>query len=403
MVDTAPVVISGTGNTKFVVRAPLTVPVKRTINEAFPLRNYIFFEKESSKIPNRYIKLNATQAVNFKPEQLQVTDPTDQTGRSTRQMKAYYNILNILGYRMKQNPTSKITLSGASAGDGAVLGKEYAESVKLYLVDVYGISGDRITTEGRNQPLYPSELPGGTHYLTMLREGDRRVDITSSPVNLLEPLQIVVEQADPLDSRILFNVESDQAVPFKSWKVDVTDESGVTKQYGPYTRKQESISANTILGNNAKGKYKFVVTGQTADGVTVRKESVINLVRNEEPREEALRFSILFDFDQSNAVANYERFLTDEVAPHIANNGTVIIHGHTDIIGSAEYNMQLSERRASDTRQILEKAVYAAGKTGVRFEVLAFGMDADNAPFENKLPEERFYNRTVIIDIVQPK
>ena len=403
VVDTAPVIISGTGNTKFVVRAPLTVPVKRTINEAFPLRNYIFFEKESSKIPNRYVKLNATQAVNFKPEQLQVTDPTDQTGRSTRQMKAYYNILNILGYRMKQNPTSKITLSGASAGDGAVLGKEYAESVKLYLVDVYGISGDRITTEGRNQPLSPSELPGGTHYLTMLREGDRRVDITSSPVNLLEPLQIVVEQADPLDSRILFNVESDQAVPFKSWKVDVTDESGVTKQYGPYTRKQESISANTILGNNAKGKYKFVVTGQTADGVTVRKESVINLVRNEEPKEEALRFSILFDFDQSNAVANYERFLVDEVAPHIANNGTVIIHGHTDIIGSTEYNMQLSERRASDTRQILEKAVYAAGKTGVRFEVLAFGMDADNAPFENKLPEERFYNRTVIIDIVQPK
>jgi len=30
-------------------------------------------------------------------------------------------------------------------------------------------------------------------------------------------------------------------------------------------------------------------------------------------------------------------------------------------------------------------------------------MDADDAPFANKLPEERFYNRTVIIDIVQPK
>jgi hypothetical protein len=30
-------------------------------------------------------------------------------------------------------------------------------------------------------------------------------------------------------------------------------------------------------------------------------------------------------------------------------------------------------------------------------------MNAENAPFGNKLPEERFYNRTVIIDIVQPK
>lgn len=403
VVDIAPVVVPESGNAKFIVRAPVTVSVKRTINEAFPLRNYIFFEKGSSKIPNRYVALNSSQASSFKPEQLQVTNPTDQTGRSTRQMKAYYNILNILGYRMKQNSTSTIQLTGASAGDGEVLGKEYAESVKRYLVNVFEISSDRITTEGRNQPLHPSEQPGGQHYLTMLREGDRRVDITTNPANLLAPLQIVVEQADPLDSRILFNVESDQAVPFKSWKVDVTDESGVTKTYGPYTRKQESISGNTILGNNAKGKYKFVVTGQTAQGGTVSKESVINLVRNEEHKEESLRYSILFDFDQSNAVANYERFLVDEVAPHIANNGTVIIQGHTDIIGSTEYNMQLSERRALDARQILGNAVFASGKTGVRFEVLAFGMNADQAPFGNKLPEERYYNRTVIIDIIQPK
>ena len=32
--------------------------------------------------------------------------------------------------------------------------------------------------------------------------------------------------------------------------------------------------------------------------------------------------------------------------------------------------------------------------------MLGFGDDADFAPFENKFPEERFYNRTVIIDIV---
>ncbi len=400
---TVPAVVVVPNDAKFSVRAPLTVPVKRTINEAFPLRNYVFFEKGSSKIPNRYAKLNATQATNFKPEQLQVTEPTDQTGRSTRQLNAYYNILNILGYRMKQDPSSKITLSGASAGEGEALGKEYAESVKTYLVEVFGISGNRITTEGRNQPVHPSELPGGTNYLTLLREGDRRVDINVTPANLLAPLQIVVEQADPLDSRVLFNIESEQEVPFESWKVDVTDESGTTKTYGPYTRKQESVSGNAILGNNAKGKYKMVLTGVNADGTTVKKESTINLVRNEAPKEEALRFSILFDFDQSNAVANYERFLIDKVAPNIANNGTVIIHGHTDIVGSSDYNMQLSERRATDTRKILEKAVYDAGKTGVRFDVMAFGLDTDNAPFGNTLPEERFYNRTVIIDIIQPQ
>lgn len=386
----------------FAIRAPLSVPSKRIINESFPLRNYIFFDKGSSMLPNRYVKLTSSSAMSFNPDQLSTSNPTNQTGRSARQMKVYYNILNVLGYRMNENPTSNVLLTGASAGDGEAMGKEYAETVKSYLVSVFGINSLRITTVGRNQPLSPSELPGGKNYLVMLREGDRRVDIVSSPVDLMGPLQIVAEQIDPLDSRVLINVESAEEIPFKSWIVNITDDKGNTNLYGPYTRKQESIAANAILGDNAKGTYKFALSGQTPYGQMIKKESTLRLVRNEVPEEEALRYSILFDFDQSNAVENYEQFLTKEVAPNIPSNGTVIIHGHTDIIGSQEYNMQLSERRASDIRQILGKAAMDAGKTGVRFETLAFGMDTDTAPFENKLPEERFYNRTVIIDIIKP-
>ena len=388
---------------KFTVRAPLTVPVKRKINEAFPLRNYVFFEAGSTEIPKRYIRMTTAQAAAFELEQLRTSDPKDQVGRSARQMKVYYNIINIVGYRLGQNPTVLVTLIGSSAGDGPEMGKEYAESVKRYLVDVFGIRPIRITTEGRNQPLHPSELPGGKNYLTMLREGDRRVDITATSTQLLLPLQIDVVQADPLDSRILFNVKSDKKQTLTSWNVEATDEKGITQHFGPYTRNQESISGNTILGGNQKGKYKFIVTGTTPNGLVVRKESTIDLIRNEEPKEEALRFSILFDFDEPRVVENYKNFLIEEVATHIANNGKVIIHGHTDIVGSNEYNMNLSEQRATDIMEILQKATYDAGKTGVVFDVIAFGMDAENAPFGNKLPEERFYNRTVIIDIVQPK
>jgi hypothetical protein len=53
-----------------------------------------------------------------------------------------------------------------------------------------------------------------------------------------------------------------------------------------------------------------------------------------------------------------------------------------------------------DVKQILEKALKSQGKKGVKFEVFGFGSDVNYAPFENKLPEERFYNRTVIIDII---
>ncbi len=54
-------------------------------------------------------------------------------------------------------------------------------------------------------------------------------------------------------------------------------------------------------------------------------------------------------------------------------------------------------------QQIIERALLNAGKKGIKFETFGFGEDAGMAPFENNLPEERFYNRTVIIDIIPAK
>lgn len=78
----------------------------------------------------------------------------------------------------------------------------------------------------------------------------------------------------------------------------------------------------------------------------------------------------------------------------------MIIHGHTDIIGSEEYSNTLSESRATQTQKIIEPALNAAGKRNVSYQTIGYGEDINQAPFDNNLPEERFYNRTVIIDIV---
>ncbi|MGY4537151.1 outer membrane protein OmpA-like peptidoglycan-associated protein [Mucilaginibacter sp. UYNi724] len=78
-------------------------------------------------------------------------------------------------------------------------------------------------------------------------------------------------------------------------------------------------------------------------------------------------------------------------------------HGHTDKIGDEEHNMKLSKERANDVQIILQRAVTKAGKSNVRFDAMGFGEDENNAPFENNVPEERFYNRTVIIDIMPAK
>lgn len=406
---TAPVVIAEK-EVQFSVRAPKSVPVNRQVKETFALRNSVFFDQGSAEIPGRYILLNKTQAVSFKEEQLQENQPDNlNKGRSSRQMTVYYHILNIMGDRMRANRQSTITLTGAS-DNNPTEGKMMAENIKQYLVKTFEIDASRITTEGRDKPLIPSEHPGGTKELALLREGDRRVDIVSTSPELLmqvggsssaflKPVQIRAIQEDPLDSHVVFNVTGATEI-LESWKVEIRDEQGNVQHYGPYTQDQASVPGKTILGNNAQGNYKILMLGKTKNGHPVKKESSVSFMKMDDPKQQGLRYSILFDFDQSKTINSYEKFLTDIVTPLITDNSTVIIHGHTDIIGDEKYNHTLSHERAMGTQQIIEGAITRAGKKGIKFETNGFGEDAYMTPFENNFPEERFYNRTVIIDII---
>ena len=405
----APVVAVPAREIMFSVRAPKTVPTKRLVSETLPLRNSVFFDEGSAAIPARYVLLTNNQASAFKELSLQNEQSSNTTGRSARQLNVYHNILNILGDRMRANPGASISLSGASA-NGPKEGKLFAEAIKQYMVSIFGINAARISTDGRTKPFIPSEQPGGTKELVLLREGDRRVDITSASPELLmevgggmmKPVQILATQVDPLDSHVIFNVDGANAV-LKSWTLDLTDERGMVKHYGPFTRDQESMTGASILGDSKSGSYKVVMLGESKNGLPVRKESTVSLVRQDETTEKGFRYSILFDFDKSNSIASYDKFLTDVVSPLITSGSTVIVHGHTDIIGEEDYNHKLSHNRATETQKIIESALSRAGKSNVTFETFGFGEDLNRAPFDNNLPEERFYNRTVIIDIISAK
>jgi outer membrane protein OmpA-like peptidoglycan-associated protein len=395
----------------FSVRAPKTVPLKREVSETLPLRNSVFFDEGSAEIPNRYIALSKDGGTDFKEDQLQTEQSASMSGRSGRQMNVYHNILNILGDRMRANPSSTILLNGSSGGKIAKDGKAIAESVKQYMVSTFGIDASRITTQGSTKPAIPSEQPGGTKELVLLRAGDRRVDIVSTSPELLlsvgggimmKPVKIITTQVDPLDSHVIFTVDGAKKL-LKSWSIDMTDEKGTVQHYGPFTNNQESLPGSAILGNNPEGDYKIALVGETKDGLPIKKESVVHLTRQNEVTDKGYRFSILFDFDKSKSIASYEKFLTDIVSPLISTGSTVIIHGHTDIIGDEDYNTKLSLERAQQTQKILESALSNSGKSDVKFESLGFGENADRSPFENNIPEERFYNRTVIIDIVSNK
>ncbi|MCX6258692.1 MAG: outer membrane beta-barrel protein [Bacteroidia bacterium] len=394
----------------FSVNAPKNIPVDRKVRETFPLRNYVFFNLGSTEIPDRYELLTKDQVKDFKEDQLEAFKPKKLSGRSDRQMIVYYNVLNILGDRMGKNPSTTINLVGSSE-KGPDDGKIMAESIRQYLVSVFGINASRISTEGRDKPKIPSEQPGSTKQLDLLREGDRRVSIESSSPSLLmefqsgpsaplKPVEIISLQDAPLDSYISFNVESANET-VSSWTLEIRDDKGEVQYFGPYKKEHVSFPGKLILGTRPEGDYKVTMIGNTKSGKTVRKEANVHMVLWTPPKnEEGMRFSVIFEFNESKTITIYEKYLTDVVVPKIPKGALVIIHGYTDIIGDEDYNLKLSVARANDVKDIIANGLTKAGRTDVKFDVYGFGEDVNLSPFNNTFPEERFYNRTVIIDII---
>ena len=229
------------------------------------------------------------------------------------------------------------------------------------------------------------------------------IEYQTGPDFPLAPVEIVGVQEAPLDSYVTFNVDGANEA-FSSWSLEIRDERGTVQNFGPYTKETVSIPGKSILGVRPQGDYNVTMVGQRKSGSTLKKEAPAHIVLWTPPElEEMLRFSVIFEFNDSKAIPIYDKFLTDIVTPKIQKGGTVIIHGHTDIIGTEAYNLKLSLARANEVRSIIERALSNAGRSDVKFEVTGFGEDESLAPFENKFAEDRFYNRTVIIDIIPPK
>ena len=394
---------------EFSVFAPTNVPAKRRVREVFPLRNYIFFTEGNTNIPSRYSVLKKEDVKNFGENQLEMVTPILPSGRSERQMDVYYNLINIIGIRMVHYPSTSIVLVGSSE-NGPIEGLKMARSVATYLLDTFDIAPERIKAQGQFKPKIPSAKKGKKNELYLLSDSDRRVTIeTLSPELLAEfksgPSTAIVSASHqdeaPETSFVQLEVKGAEKA-LTSWYVQMEDSLGKTSTFGPFTKDKISLSGHSILENKPEGDYTIKLIGLTKSGKTIHQETKAHVVLWKPIQfDECVRFSILFEFDESKAIGMYDKYLVEVVAPKIPLDGVVLIHGHTDTIGNVNYNLKLSKSRANDVKNTLEKALGLLGRTDVKFEITGFGEDSNYAPFQNEFPEERFYNRTVIIDIFQ--
>lgn len=101
---------------------------------------------------------------------------------------------------------------------------------------------------------------------------------------------------------------------------------------------------------------------------------------------------LLFDFNKADIKPRYFKALNDVIAVLKANPGMKVeIQGHTDNIGSAAYNMKLSQRRA----QAVADYLISHGIAASRVTVKGYGFSRPVA--SNDTPEGRALNRRVQI------
>ena len=109
-----------------------------------------------------------------------------------------------------------------------------------------------------------------------------------------------------------------------------------------------------------------------------------------------LSSGILFDFN-SYALKPEAIKVLDEVVGYIENTPyeKVIVEGHTDNTGSAEYNLKLSKKRA----QAVANYLIAKGIPADRIEVVGYGESRPKYP--NTTEENRAKNRRVEIKLIK--
>lgn len=369
---------------------------KNTVNEAFPLLSYIFFDEKSAAIPRQYHMLTQRETRDFTTATL----PPDA-------MTYYYHTLNIIGYRMTTLPDATLTLTGCNADTGAekndtALARQRAETIAAYFTNVWNIAPERLRIEARNLPALPSRSTDEEAH-----SENRRVEITSDTWDIIKPIVFrktsyelnndtttallrALIDSSPYEARsCVWTLQHGDTV---LWKTDALNGtisetqlpwSTVLSTYTPTSGDTlvMKVQAVSTLGDTTQQQHAIVTTVDADTGTIHSIRDKISLV--------------LFDFNKADVNPYNTRIIREFVYPHVKSSSSVVVKGYTDNVGSAESNINLSEKRAISVGSIIRSALSV-------HQISMHGRGEFSPLFSNKTPEGRFYNRTVIIFIETP-
>ncbi|NLO20244.1 MAG: OmpA family protein [Ignavibacteria bacterium] len=359
-----------------------------------PLLNYIFFDENSSALPNRYVKLKQEETADFDINKL----------HNLNTLETYHEALNVIGKRLQDNPKANITVSGTNSNLGKekgnlALSEQRAKTVSDYLTEVWKVDKSRIKILARNLPQEASRSD-----IAEGEEENRRVEISSNDNSIFEPVfsQDTTRILSSANFKFINDVKSEFEI--KKWDLDILHDNTIIKSFQGEGMPPEEIlwelsneTENTKLFISAL-KYRLYVKDalgsvhSTQENIIPIEHITIDKKRIEGSADKEFEYYslILFDYGKFTLSSAHKKVI-DFVKKRVSPNSTISIIGYTDKIGDEEINDRISTNRAKSVAKLLD---FENAET--------YGLGKRELLFDNSLPEGRFYCRTVRISIETP-
>ncbi len=401
---------------------------KITTKELYPVLTYVFFDSASATIPDRYVLFDS-------PTQTQQFNDTKIPGGT---MQKYRNVLNIVGYRLRQHPDLKVQITGFNSylkgsnddqGETMDVSKARGEVVYNYLKDIWQIDPSRLELQ-KPEGIPPREKRSNPTDPLGVVENRRAeinvVDPDGKDWPIVEPIVQTDVRGYPQPETMYFTMQNGinaelikhRAIEIKRngemWYVmsgDAVDSTGVTQmRSADYNWGKDGVSYEDDPGAvpDDESPYTAQLVLYTKDGRECRSPEIqipVLIIDDEIKRRERLeektidRYSlVLFKFNSAEAGALNERILKNYIYNDIRQGARIDITGYTDVVGLEDRNKRLSEQRA----ETVESGIKHNVSSKIYHSLTTKGVGEESPLYSNQLPEGRFYNRTVQVVIETP-
>lgn len=369
--------------------------------QMYPLMNYIFFEQNNAGVPDRYRLFKSKEETkNF----------SEQDFHNVNMLRVYYDVLNIIGSRMRTLSNAKIQLVGCNNNVGLEAGNimlsyRRADEIRRYLVDVWGVDSSRVTLQARNLPEKPTKSRDSLGI-----EENRRVEIYSDVWDVLKPVLVndTINIPEPPTIRFRMNIKADDGVAKSTLNVNQGERS--LKLFSMSGKPDSTLDWNPIIDWNTIAdqssapstpdalKFGLDVVDKKGEKASPNGSIPVELVTVKKKREAgqqdkqlAIYRLILFDFNSPSVGANNSRIINSFILDNLKNGSKIDITGFTDKLGNPDVNMKLSSGRAKSVADFIKWR-----------DTQARGVGGSRPQYTNETPEGRIYNRSVEVRVETP-